>query len=166
MTPRVRPPMRPSPCCSRATLRSQPRFPPMRYFRRNRPLSVRLARSLADPTAMVTVHDVPGGLTVGTLSLAGTAAQTWNVRLSNPLIMNNNGNGALISNVNPAVGNYQLQISGFQFPLMLADNLAVTNTSGSTKDSVIVIGFPLTWSGNITLNYINNIIHSGHIHHS
>jgi autotransporter-associated beta strand protein len=119
--------------------------------------------SVADPTAMVTVHDVPGGLTVGTLSLAGTAAQTWNVRLSNPLIMNNNGNGALISNVNPAVGNYQLQISGFQFPLMLADNLAVTNTSGSTQDSAILIGVPIAGTGNITFNNVNNTINLGQI---
>jgi autotransporter-associated beta strand protein len=119
--------------------------------------------SVADPAAMLTIHDVPGGLTVGTLSLAGTAAQTWNVRLSNPLIMNNNGNGALISNVNPAVGNYQLLISGFQFPLMLADNLAVTNTSGSTQDSAILLGVPIAGTGNITFNNVNNTINLGQI---
>src|SRR5437762_150562 len=96
-------------------------------------------------------------------SLTLPAAQTWNVRLSNPLIMNNNGNGALISNVNPAVGNYQLQISGFQFPLMLADNLAVTNTSGSTQDSAILIGVPIAGTGNITFNNVNNTINLGQI---
>ena len=118
--------------------------------------------SVANASAMATDQDVPGGATLGTLTLAGTAAQGWNVRLISPLTMNNNGNGAVISNVNTATGDYQLQIRG-SLPIVLADNLAITNTSGSTAVNSIAIFTAISGSGNVTFNNVSNNINMGQI---
>jgi autotransporter-associated beta strand protein len=119
--------------------------------------------SVANATPMSTTQDVSGGATVGTLTLAGTAAQGWTVRLSELLRMNNSGNGAVISNVNTAAGNYQLLISGGSRPIILADNLAVTNTSGSTASNSISINVAISGTGNVTFNNVNNNINMGQI---
>jgi autotransporter-associated beta strand protein len=120
--------------------------------------------SAANVNPMLTNQDVPGGATLGTLSLAGTGAQSWNVGLFTSLTMNNNGNGAVISNVNTAAGNYLLQISaGASASLILADNLSITNTSGSTQVNSIQINAQITGTGNITFNNVSNTITIGQI---
>jgi autotransporter-associated beta strand protein len=120
--------------------------------------------SAANPNQMVTDQDVPGGARLGTLSLAGTAAQTWNVVLFTSLTMDNNGNGAVISNVNTSVGNYMLQISGTASGfLILADNLSITNTSGSTSVNSIQLNTPITGTGNITFHNVSNNLNMGQI---
>jgi autotransporter-associated beta strand protein len=120
--------------------------------------------SVANPNQMLTNQDVPGGARLGTLSLAGTAAQTWNVALFTSLTMDNNGNGAVISNVNTAVGNYMLQISGtVSGSLILADNLSITNTSGSTSANSIQLNTPITGTGNITFHNVSNNLNMGQI---
>jgi autotransporter-associated beta strand protein len=119
--------------------------------------------SVANATPMSTTQDVSGGATVGTLTLAGTAAQGWTVRLSELLRMNNSGNGAVISNVNTAAGNYQLLISGGSRPIILADNLAITNTSGSTASNSISINVAISGTGNVTFNNVSNNINMGQI---
>jgi autotransporter-associated beta strand protein len=119
--------------------------------------------SVANATAMVTIMDVPGGATLGTLTLGGSAAQGWTVSLSAPLIMDNNGTGAVISNINPATGSYRLLVSGSQ-SLVLADNLSIINSGGSTSvDGSINVTAKITGTGNLTISNLSNNIAAGQI---
>src|SRR4051812_38869619 len=119
--------------------------------------------SVADATAMVTIMDVPGGATLGTLTLGGSAAHGWTVSLSAPLTMDNNGTGAVISNINPATGSYRLLVSGSQ-SLILADNLSVINSGGSTSvDGSINVTAKITGTGNLTITNLSNNIAAGQI---
>jgi autotransporter-associated beta strand protein len=114
-------------------------------------------RPTAAGNPIFTTDDVSTGLVLGRLTLAGTGAQSWNVGLSNTLTFDNNGNGAVVSNVNTAVGNYQLQIAGSSVPITLADNLTITNTSGSTNPGgSISITEWFVGTGNLTFNNVSN----------
>ncbi|MFN2623976.1 MAG: hypothetical protein ABR611_14145, partial [Chthoniobacterales bacterium] len=94
--------------------------------------------SATNAAAMVTNEDVPGGVTVGQISLLGTGAQGWSITSTTPITLNNNGTGAIISNEDTAVSagsTYRLTISqsASANAIVLADNLTISNTSGSTN---------------------------------
>src|SRR5256885_4854769 len=113
---------------------------------------------------MFTTENVSAGVTLGSLSLEGTGATTWTIGFITALTMDNNGNGAVISNVNTAVGNYGLVLTGDHDPITLADNLAITNSSGSTSSSgSINIAEWIAGSGNLTFNNVSNTINAGQI---
>jgi autotransporter-associated beta strand protein len=120
--------------------------------------------AVADSNDMFTAQDVSGGVTLGRLTLAGTAAQGWFVFLFNNTTFNNGGNGAVLSNTNPAVGNYVLHVGALGPPITLADNLSITNTSGSTSVfGSILIDAPFSGTGNITFNNVSNNPNAGEI---
>ena len=104
-------------------------------------------------TQMVTAQNVNPGVTLGTLSLAGTGARSWLIILTGSMTMDNNGNGAVISNVNTATGSYQLTLGNGS--LVLADDLSVTNTSGSTSNPII-LNSVISGTGNITFSNVSN----------
>ncbi len=118
--------------------------------------------TVASGTAMITNEDVPGGVTVGTISLLGTAAQGWSITSTTPLTLNNSGAGALISNEDTAVSagtTYRLTISqsAAANAIVLADNLTIKNTSGSTNpNGSISIQAAINGTGNITIENVSN----------
>jgi autotransporter-associated beta strand protein len=120
--------------------------------------------AVADTNDMFTAQDVSGGVTLGRLTLAGTAARGWFVFLFTNTTFNNGGNGAVLSNTNTAVGNYVLHLGALGPPITLADNLAITNTSGSTSVfGSILIDAPFSGTGNITFNNVSNNPNAGEI---
>lgn len=120
--------------------------------------------AVPDTNDMFTAQDVSGGVTLGRLTLAGTAAQGWFVFLFTNTTFNNGGNGAVLSNTNTAVGNYVLHLGALGPPIILADNLAITNTSGSTSVfGSILIDAPISGTGNITFNNVSNNPNAGEI---
>jgi autotransporter-associated beta strand protein len=119
--------------------------------------------SVPNATTMVTVMDVSGGATLGTLTLGGSAAHSWTVSLFQPLTMDNSGSGAVISNINPDTGSHRLLVSGSQ-SLVLADNLSIINSGGSTSvDGSINITAKITGTGNLTISNVSNNINAGQI---
>ena len=115
--------------------------------------------SIQNPNDAFTIQDIASGVTLGRLTLAGTANQGWLVQIgSNGIAFNNGGNGAVISNTNTSVGPHLLHIDTVNgTPITLADNLAVTNTSGSTSIfGSILISAPFAGTGNITYSNVSN----------
>ena len=120
--------------------------------------------TVANTTAMLTFENVASGVTVGTLSLLGTGAQGWTIIIddASPFTFDNNGDGATLSNENTAVGSHLFIIAGGG--IVLADDLNVTNTSGSTSpDGSILLSSRITGTGNIVFNNVSNTFNAGQI---
>lgn len=104
--------------------------------------------------------------TVGTIRNGGTGNASFNLTISNPLTLNQDGAGsssAVIENVKTAAGGHVLLLSGGT--ITLADNLIIRNTGGSTRsDGAIQISSNITGSGNITFDNVSNNPTSGVIY--
>jgi fibronectin-binding autotransporter adhesin len=113
------------------------------------------------------VQDIAAGVTLGSLSLTGSANVGFTLTLTNPITFNQDGAGAgtaTISNSNTSAttGN-QLFLSGGT--LTLADNVLITNTGASTNAiGAIEISSTIAGTGNITFsNVTNDIAQAGSI---
>jgi autotransporter-associated beta strand protein len=111
------------------------------------------------PTA-TTTQDIGAGVTVGTLNKGGAANASWTIVPTNALILNQDGGGAgyaTLANSTTAVGGHRLNINAGT--LTLADDLLISNTSGSNSTSgSIAIAANIGGAGNITLANISNNI--------
>ena len=107
----------------------------------------------------ITNVDIPA--TVGTINFNANGNLSRTVITVSSLTMNNGGSGAVISNSNPSTGtNNFLNIdSGQNANLVLADDLLVTNTSGSTApNDAILIGNLIQGTGNVTFSTVGNTV--------
>lgn len=116
-----------------------------------------------------TVHDVGGGAIVGTLSLSGSGNFAWTHTLTNSLTLNEDGAGpnfATISNSNADAGTTNALVLGAG-SLILADDLLISNTGGSTSAGTsggsIQITAIISGTGNIRVNNVSNDPGVGHI---
>ncbi len=114
--------------------------------------------ALTSFTNVVTTQDVAAGVTVGTLSLGGANDNSWQLTLTNPLILDQDGGGAgfaTISNSDSNAGAVNALIVGSVATqtVTLADNLLVSNTSSSTAVNGAVQIIPkITGTGNVTFH--------------
>ncbi len=110
-----------------------------------------------------TVVDVPGGVTIGTLSLGATRNANWGLTLLNPITLNQDGAGAGAATiVNSAAGTFS-RISIGSGTFTLADDLVISNTSASTATSSISISSVIGGVGNLTLYNVSNDAAAGPI---
>lgn len=131
------------------------------------PNSIGALARFVGSAARTTVQNL-ASVTVGTVNHAGTAAVNWTIDGSsgNGLVLNQDGAGAgsaTISNTSTAAGNYRLILTNLS--ITLADNLNVTNSSGSTNSNgsqgAITIDSPIGGTGNITFNNTSNSVSTG-----
>jgi autotransporter-associated beta strand protein len=110
----------------------------------------------------ITNVDIPAA--VGTINFNANGDLSRAVTAVSNLTMNQDGAGpgfATISNSNPSTGvNNFLNINGGQFGnVVLADDLLVTNTGGSTDPSdALLIGAVIQGSGNVTFSTVGNTV--------
>lgn len=119
--------------------------------------------NFSDTVTGTTTQDVSGGVTVVTISFTANSSISRAITNTNGITLNQDGAGAgfaTISNANPFAGSPNLlSISGGT--LTLADDLLVSNTSGSTfSQGAIQISSVIAGTGNITLNSNSNTVSS------
>jgi autotransporter-associated beta strand protein len=119
-------------------------------------------------SAPVTTQDVVDGVTVGTLSLGGSAAaSSWTFAMSNSITFNQDGGGpgfATISNTNTGIGNNRIIFNNGAGSLVLEDDLLISNTGNSTASSgAVQISTQITGAGNVTISNVSNSITSGYV---
>src|SRR5687768_3987058 len=112
----------------------------------------------------ITVNDVAGGVTVGTLKVNITTNASWQITPNTSVFLDQDGAGPLSASVindiqsttttgNPAI--FLNVGSGGNF--VLQDNLLVSNTSNSTRTSgAVQIRGVLTGVGNIRIENVSN----------
>jgi len=114
------------------------------------------------PGNFVTSVDIPA--TVGAINFNANGDLSRSVNAVSNLTMNQDGAGpgfAIISNTNPSAGvNNFLNVNSGQFGnVILADDLLVTNTSGSTAPTdAILIGAHIQGTGNVTFSTVGNTV--------
>lgn len=107
--------------------------------------------------ARTTTQNITPGVTVGTLSLNGSAAGSRAIKLTKSLILDQDGIGtgtALIANTNTSISaaNF-LQIgSAKSETITLADNLRVTNAAGAGAEGSVYILAGIGGSGDVTFS--------------
>ncbi|MGI9087273.1 MAG: hypothetical protein ACR2HH_05965 [Chthoniobacterales bacterium] len=110
-----------------------------------------------------TTQATVGGVTVGTIGHDAVNVNTsWTIGTTTPITLNNLGAGAIIRNTNSSTGasNF-LSITGTG-GLILADNLTISNTGGSTASAgSIRIQTPISGTGNITVSNVSNSVTNG-----
>ena len=112
----------------------------------------------------ITLQDIAGGVTVGTLKVDGVGNASWQIRPVNDVIMNQDGAGpgfaSIIDNIQDTAaskGNPAIFINNSTGSLVLQDDLFISNTSNSvrTSGSVQMQG-KITGNGNITIENVSN----------
>jgi autotransporter-associated beta strand protein len=108
------------------------------------------------------------GVTVGTLSLGGSsAASSWTFTMSNSITLNQDGAGAgfaTISNTDSGIGNNRIIFNSGAGNLVLADDLLISNTGGSTaSNGSVQINTLISGTGNITISNVSNSITAGYV---
>lgn len=116
----------------------------------------------AGGSSNVLVQDVGAGVTVGSLTLSGSAANTWSINAVNTVNLNNSGSGASINRTAASAG-ARLDFTPQVGALNLADNLTITNDGGTSSAGSILLRNVLTGTGNITINNSSNDIAAGRI---
>ena len=127
------------------------------------PNAVGAVANFSDATAIglhfTTNVDIPA--TVGSINFNANGDFSRTVITVNSLTMNNGGSGGVISNSNPSTGtnNFLVIASGVNANLVLADDLLVINTSGSTAPAdAILIGNLIQGTGNVTFSTVGNTV--------
>jgi fibronectin-binding autotransporter adhesin len=111
----------------------------------------------------ITLQDIAGGVTVGTLKVDGTGNASWQIRPVNDVIMNQDGAGpgfASIINDIQSTGskaNPAIFVNSNTGALVLQDDLFISNTSNSTRGSgAIQMQSKINGNGNITIENVSN----------
>lgn len=110
-----------------------------------------------------TTQNTVGGITVGTIGHDAMGSNTnWEITTSTAITLDNSSAGALIRNTDSSTGlsNYLLIKGGGG--LILADNLTISNTGGSTASAgSIRIQTPISGTGDITISNVSNSFADG-----
>lgn len=113
-----------------------------------------IANFAQSPTSVTVTNDV-SGLTVGSISMSGTSTGNLIISTTSAITLNQDGSGsgsALLRN-STSSSTASLSITGTGGSLVLADDLALTNTSTSvTPAGALRITVPITGTGSVTLN--------------
>lgn len=106
-------------------------------------------------------QDVLGGVTVGRITHGGSA--TFTIAPTNGITFLNDGAGPLSSTISNTSANANgVLIISNTGTLTLSDSLSIINSGASTNTTgAIQIGAPITGTGNIVINNINNNSFSG-----
>jgi hypothetical protein len=107
-------------------------------------------------------QNVVGGVTIGALTLGGSSANTWTIDMPNSITFNNNGSGASITRNSSSVGG-RIDFGPGTGSIVLADNLTITNTGGTSASGSIALRNDISGTGNITISNSSNEITAGHI---
>jgi autotransporter-associated beta strand protein len=123
------------------------------------PNAVGAVANYSGNASVTTTQDSVGGVTVGTISWTGSGDRNWTITNTNGITLNQVADGvgtATISNTNNSAGsNNGVSITGGT--LTLADNLLISNTGASTRNSgSINISSVIAGTGNITINNAGN----------
>ena len=125
------------------------------------PNAIGAIANFGDVATGITVQNVIGGVTVGTISLTNNSANTRTITNTNGITMNQDGAGAgfaTISNTNTnATATNFLAINTGN--LTLADDLLITNTGGSTNTTgAIQITSAIGGTGNVTFSNVSTAL--------
>jgi autotransporter-associated beta strand protein len=112
----------------------------------------------------ITLQDIVGGVTVGTLKVDGTNNASWQIRPANDVIMNQDGPGpgfaSIINDIQDTAAskaNPAIFINSSTGALVLQDDLFISNTSNSTRTSgAIQMQSKINGNGNITIENVSN----------
>ena len=119
--------------------------------------------NFGDVVTGTTTQNIAGGVTVGTISLTNDSNNSRTITLTNAITMNQDGVGggfATITNANAFVGTTNALILGAG-SLVLADDLLISNTGGSTAvNGGVQILSTISGAGNIILSNVSNTVSS------
>src|SRR4051812_6008208 len=111
----------------------------------------------------VTVQDIAGGVTVGTLKVNGVGNASWQITPTNDVIMNQDGSGPLSASIindiqsTGSTANPSIFINSAAGSLVLQDDLFISNTSNSTRgNGSVQMKGKITGNGNITIENVSN----------
>jgi fibronectin-binding autotransporter adhesin len=107
-------------------------------------------------------QNVSGGVTIGSLTLGGSSANTWTIETPNSITFNNSGAGASITRNASNTGG-RIDFAPGAGSIVLADNLTLTNTGGVSASGAIALRNDISGTGNITISNSSNSITAGHV---
>ncbi len=123
-------------------------------------------QKISGSSSSTLAQDVVGGVTVGSVLLGGSSANTWTISATQGLILNSDGAGAGAASIvinSSNSGARMLFTTGMT--LTLADDLLIDNRSYTAASTAGSFQFQsiLAGTGNLTLRNVSNTINAGQI---